>query len=375
MLSKEELSRYSRHLLLEGFGKAAQEKLKAAKALVIGAGGLGCPVLSYLAAAGVGTIGIADDDTVDESNLQRQVLYSTDDVGKKKASTAAQKLSRQNPFVKFIEHDVRIDTSNALEIFNGYDVVIDGSDNFATRYLVNDACVLLDKTLVFGSIHRFEGQVSVFNQLQDGKRGPTYRCLFPAPPAAGSVQDCAQAGVLGVLPGLIGTLQANEAIKVITGIGETLTGKILLVDALSMNFLSLEIKRTDSWKAIAPPDAGSFKKTDYAFFCGTSHENVKSIGGKELEHLLENGAGTVLLDVREEFEEPRLDEWKALRIPLREIEERLGLIPKDKRLVVFCRSGVRSRRAIEVLSQKGFSDLWNLEGGIEALQIYRDIAR
>src|ERR1051325_4105929 len=214
MLSKEELSRYSRHLLLEGFGKAAQEKLKAAKALVIGAGGLGCPVLSYLAAAGVGTIGIADDDTVDESNLQRQVLYSTDDVGKKKASTAAQKLSRQNPFVKFIEHDVRIDTSNALEIFNGYDVVIDGSDNFATRYLVNDACVLLDKTLVFGSIHRFEGQVSVFNQLQDGKRGPTYRCLFPAPPAAGSVQDCAQAGVLGVLPGLIGTLQANEAIKV-----------------------------------------------------------------------------------------------------------------------------------------------------------------
>jgi molybdopterin/thiamine biosynthesis adenylyltransferase/rhodanese-related sulfurtransferase len=361
MLSPEELSRYSRHLLLSEFGMAGQEKLKAAKVLVIGAGGLGCPVLMYLTAAGVGEIGIADDDKVEISNLQRQVLYSTADAGSSKAVTAAKKLRQQNPFVKFNVHELRLDNSNALDIISTYDVIVDGTDNFATRYLVNDACVILNKPLVYGSISQFEGQVSVFNF----NNGPTYRCLFPTPPPPGTVLSCAEAGVLGVLPGIIGSMQANETIKLITGIGETLSGRLLLFDALSLRFTTLDISRNEAWKKTAPSTSEEILKTDYAYFCGSTLAAGKSITAKQLQELLNDKSELQLVDVREPGEEPQLSELPGLNIPLGKITDSAHLISRDKKVVVFCRSGVRSLRAIQLLERDlGFSNLYNLEGGI-----------
>ncbi len=267
MLSKEEISRYNRHLILPGFGVQSQEKLKQSKVLVIGAGGLGCPVLLYLTAAGVGEIGIVDFDTVEESNLQRQVLFTVNDIGKPKAEVAAAKLSLQNQFIKFNTYSLRLENKSALAIFPEYDIIIDGTDNFATRYLVNDACVLLGKPLVHGAIYKFEGQVSVFNYTdRSGKTGPSYRCLFPVPPAAGSVANCSEIGVLGVLPGIIGTLQATEAIKLITGIGEPLSGKLMLFDALTMNSTLVKINRNQARVNDVPKDTAAFLKTDYDFF-------------------------------------------------------------------------------------------------------------
>src|ERR1035437_2494874 len=236
-MTTEEKRRYARHIILPEIGLEGQQKLKQAKVLVVGAGGLGCPVLQYLTAAGVGTLGIIDFDTVDESNLQRQVLYSTEDIGKHKAAIAKEKLEKQNPDINLVSHVAHLTSANALEIISQYDIVVDGSDNFATRYLVNDACVILNKVLVFGSIFKFEGQVSVFNY----KGGPTYRCLYPEAPAEGDVPNCAEIGVLGVLPGIVGTLQANEVIKIITGIGDILSGKLLTLDALTMQFNTFTI--------------------------------------------------------------------------------------------------------------------------------------
>lgn len=365
MLNKEEIKRYNRHLILPGFGISRQEKLKQAKVLVIGAGGLGCPVLLYLTAAGVGEIGIIDFDTVDESNLQRQILFSQDDVGKLKAEVAAAKLAKQNSHVKFKTYPMRLQNKNALEIFRHYDVIVDGSDNFSTRYLVNDACVLLNKPLVYGAVYKFEGQFSVFNYTATA---PTYRCLFPAPPAAGSVANCSEIGVLGVLPGIIGTLQATETIKIITGIGKVLSGKIALVDTLSMNFTTVELSRNENvWRDTAPVTADEFLKTDYDFFCGNkpTASVIKNITVSELQKIIENKNEIQLLDVRETDEQPQIDELTDLQIPIAELKNRITEISKTKKVIIFCKGGMRSKHAIELLENEfGFTNLYNLEGGI-----------
>ena len=365
MLSKEEIARYNRHLILPDFGVSCQEKLKRAKVLVIGAGGLGSPVLLYLTSAGVGEIGIIDFDVVDESNLQRQIVFSQNDVGKPKAEVAAAKLAQQNPHVKFNVYPMRLQNKNALEIISHYDVVVDGSDNFATRYLVNDACVLLNKPLVYGAVYKFEGQVSVFNY---NTAGPTYRCLFPIPPAAGSVANCSEIGVLGILPGIVGTLQATEAIKIITGIGEVLSGKILLIDALRMNFSFIELNRNENvWKEMIPATPAEFLKTDYDYFCGSKTEvpEVKKITVAELLKINEDNNDLQFLDVREPGEVPQVDELKELRIPLANIQKRANEISRTKKVIVICKSGIRSRNAIEQLEKEfGFTNLYNLEGGV-----------
>ncbi|MBI2272060.1 MAG: molybdopterin-synthase adenylyltransferase MoeB [Bacteroidetes bacterium] len=370
MLNKKEISRYSRHLLLPEIGLAGQAKIKQAKVLVIGAGGLGCPALQYLAAMGFGEIGIVDFDKVDESNLQRQILYSVEDIGKLKAETAVSRLSKQNPFVKFNTYTVRLDNQNALNIISDYDVVIDGTDNFATRYLVNDACVIMNKPLIYGSIYKFEGQVSVLNYTDSsGKPGPTYRCLFPTPPRPGSVPGCSEIGVLGILPGIIGTFQATEAIKIISGIGNPLSGRLLLFDALAMSFLELKVGRNAEWINHAPKTREEFLNTDYEYFCGNNipEPSAKSISADELQSIIGNTSEIQLLDVREPFEEPQVNELVDLQIPLGDIPDKTYLISKNKKVIVFCRSGQRSKRAIELLEKNfGHTNLYNLEGGIMA---------
>lgn len=377
VLTEKEISRYSRHLLLPEIGTKGQEKLKKAKVLVIGAGGLGCPVLMYLAAAGVGKIGIVDFDTVDETNLQRQVLYDVNDTGKSKAEVSQQKLSRQNPLIEILGINAKLTTQNALELFSNYDIIVDGTDNFSTRYLVNDACVLSGKTHVAGSIFKFQGQVSVFNfKNEKGELGPTYRCLFPAPPDPGSVPSCSEVGVLGVLPGIIGTLMANEVIKVITGTGEILAGKLLLVDSLSLNFHTIDMERNPGATASAPPDAEAFRKMDYDLFCGLRNNSaaIRQISPEELRAILSAKEAVQLLDVRESNEQPEVPELKDLKIPLGRIvkmgsfgETQANLISRDKKVIVICRSGARSTKAIELLSGKfGFQNLYNLKGGVTA---------
>lgn len=363
MLTTEELKRYNRHIILSDIGKEGQEKLKKARVLVVGAGGLGCPVLSYLTAAGIGTIAIADFDRIDESNLQRQVLYTSEDVGKYKAVTAAEKLSRQNPFVTFDVFTERLTSDNILGIFADYDIIVDGSDNFPTRYLVNDACVQLDKVLVFGSIFRFEGQVSVFNYAQDGQRGPTYRCLFPEPPAPGEVPNCSQIGVLGVLPGVIGSLQANEVLKIVLGLGEVLSGKVLIADLLSMSFHTIQFKANEENFHIK-----GF--VDYEQFCagdaqkdGVPGSGVLSAG--QLREMLENKEDIELLDVREDFER-EICHIGGIHIPMRMIAQHVHQLPKEKKLVVYCHYGMRSASVIQFLASQGFTRLYNLEGGIDA---------
>lgn len=357
-MSPEELKRYNRHIILPGFGIEAQEKLKSAKVLVIGAGGLGCPVLQYLAAAGVGTLGIVDFDMVDVSNLQRQVLYTVDDVGRPKAEVAAEKLARLNPFVTLKTHNLKLSTSNVIDVFKEYDLVVDGSDNFPTRYLVNDACVMLKKPLVFGSIFKFEGQVSVFNY----QGGPTYRCLFPEPPTPGESPACSEIGVIGVLPGIIGTLQANEVIKVITGTGEVLSGKVLVFNALNMSTL------TFSFSKVAGNDSiSSF--ADYEDFCGLRKEDgaaIREISAEELKAWISEGKEFQLVDVREdyEYEEGNLD---GLLIPLDILEKEYEKIRRDIPVVIHCQQGLRSRTAINNLNRKyGYTNLYNLSGGYNA---------
>ena len=363
--SKEELERYSRHLIIPEFNIEGQRRLKNAKVLIVGSGGLGSPLLLYLTAAGVGTIGIVDFDVVDETNLQRQVLFTVDDVGKTKSGSAIKRLRGLNPNVKFIEHNTRLTSDNALDIIAGYDVVADGTDNFPTRYLVNDACVILQKTNVYASIFRFEGQVSVFNYTDKaGNSGPNYRDLFPSPPPPGLVPSCAEGGVIGVLPGIVGSLQANEVIKVITGIGDTLSGRLFLFDALTFETRTLKVHKDPTQQAIV-------KLIDYEMFCGIGQAeddkpNVKEITVQELEQLKDKGEAYQLIDVREPYEF-EISNLKGQLIPLGQIEEHVDQINSNIKVVVHCRSGVRSAQAIESLEKRfGFKNLYNLKGGILA---------
>ncbi len=363
--SKEESARYNRHIILPEFGLQAQQKLKAAKVLVVGAGGLGSPVLLYLAAAGVGTIGIVDFDTVDDSNLQRQVLYSIEDIGKPKAEAARQRLEALNPHLKFNIHNTLLTAQNAMELVKEYDVVADGTDNFATRYLVNDACVLLDKPNVYASIFLFEGQVSVFNLKDiDGDVGPNYRDLYPVPPAPGAVPSCAEAGVLGVLPGIIGSMQALEVIKVITGIGETLSGRFYIFDALSFESRTFTIKRNPD-NPLNGKNPTINELIDYEQFCGvqTAVAPIKEITAKELYELQISGGDFQLIDVREPHEYDMAN-IGAVLIPLNTIAENVHQIDRNKRVVLHCKTGSRSGAAIRQLEKLGFNNLYNLKGGI-----------
>lgn len=345
-MEPQERKRYSRQIILPEMGLSGQEKLKAAKVLVVGAGGLGCPVLQYLTAAGVGTIGVVDDDTVDITNLHRQILYAATDVGKGKAETAVAKLSAMNPFVNLIAIPVRLDEKNAAEIISGYDIVIDGSDNFPTRYLANDICVALNKPLVFGSILRFEGQVSVFNY----KNGPTYRCLFPE---AEEGDNCEVAGVIGILPGIIGTYMANEAIKIICEIGEILSGKLLVISALHNTTNIFNFSRS---AAFPQPVQTTVAETSHK----TPEKDAREMLYDDLENLLDSEPDTIqLIDVREEYEFEE-DFIGGINIPLPDLPENLNQISPDKTVVFYCQSGKRSKLAADLLAKSGFTgeSLW-----------------
>lgn len=353
-LSTEEYKRYSRQLLLPEIGQTGQEKLKAARVLVIGAGGLGCPALLYLTAAGVGTIGIIDHDTVDDSNLHRQILYNEADIGKPKVTCAKAFLSAQNSFIKFITFQEQLSSKNALPIIKDFDIIIDGSDNFATRYLVNDACVILDKPFVYGAIHRFSGQIAVFNF----QNGPTYRCLFPEPPLPGEAPSCSEAGVLGVLPGIIGSFQATEAIKMISGIGEVASGKLILIDTLTLEFNKLNIQKIEKNDQIE-------ELIDYEAFCGTERigKSIQEMSPAELRKLMEEQKTFQLIDVREPYEFKNNNIGGRL-IPLNELKNRIQEISIKEMVVVLCQSGGRSKKAVEILKKHGFEDVYNLTGGL-----------
>jgi sulfur-carrier protein adenylyltransferase/sulfurtransferase len=372
-LSPEETLRYARHLILPQVGRAGQQALKASRVLLVGAGGLGSPVSLYLAAAGVGTLGLVDFDVVDATNLQRQVLHGTSDVGRPKLDSARDRLREINPHVALEPHPVRLTSANALDIVRTYDVVVDGTDNFPTRYLVNDACVLLGKPNVYGSIFRFEGQASVFW----AERGPCYRCLFAEPPPPGLVPSCAEGGVLGVLPGIIGTIQAMETIKLLLGIGDSMVGRLLIFDALRMRFRELTLRKDPECPACGEHPTVR-ELIDYERFCGIEPEptterametnEVPEITVEELKQRLDRGDRLTIIDVREphEWDIGNLEPQGARLIPLGELPERYGEIDPGEEIVLQCRSGARSARALAFLQQQGYSRLHNLKGGILA---------
>ncbi len=362
-LSPDEIARYSRHLLMPEVTIEGQRRLKAGRVLCIGAGGLGSPATLYLAAAGVGTIGLIDSDVVDISNLQRQLLHGTKDIGRKKLESARDRLRDVNPHVHVVLHHGRFSADNALTIARDYDVVVDGSDNFPTRYLSNDVCVWLGKPNVYGSIFRFDGQTTVFAPHLGG---PCYRCLFPEPPTPGSVPNCAEAGVLGVLPGIIGTLQALEAIKLIIGIGDPLVGRLLHCDALKMKFREFNVRR-DPACPVCGSNPSITEPIDYEQFCSgdTEPARLPSINVQDLKRKIDAGEKFLLIDVREpfEYEIARIDGAKL--IPLREIAQRADDL-RDEEIVVHCHSGMRSAQAVELLRKAGLTNVSNLEGGIDA---------
>ena len=361
--TKEELARYNRHIIIPDFGIEAQKKLKAAKVLVIGSGGLGSPLLLYLAAAGVGTLGIVDLDVVDDSNLQRQVLFGVQDIGTPKVEAAKIRLKQLNPHIKIKTYNTQFTSKNALEIIRDYDVVADGTDNFPTRYLVNDASVLAGIPNVYASIFQFEGQVSVFNYTdKNGTKGPNYRDLYPTPPEPGLIPNCAEGGVLGVLPGIIGSLQANEVIKVITGVGEPLSGRFFVFDALTFETRALKITKRANSTEIK-------ELIDYEQFCGISaiEKPVKEISTLELENWISNGEDFQIIDVRETSEYEQINIGAHL-IPLGEVIARNHEIEREKKVVIHCRSGARSAKAIRQLEEIGFDNLYNLKGGILAIE-------
>lgn len=367
--SKEELARYNRHIIIPEFGEEGQLKLKAAKVLIVGSGGLGSPALLYLTAAGVGTIGIVDFDIVDDSNLQRQILFDIHEIGNPKVEAAKRRLEALNPHVRFILHNTHLNSENALDIIKDYDVVADGTDNFPTRYLVNDATVLLDKPNVYGSIFQFEGQVSVFNFVNSsGERGPNYRDLYPTPPPPGLVPSCAEGGVLGVLPGIIGSLQALEVIKIITGVGQTLSGRVFTFDAMNFENRTFKIKRrADNPLNGLNPSIRTL--IDYEQFCGmraVEEKPVKEISARELYDWQVKGRPFKLIDVREPSEFKIVQIGGEL-IPLATVADNAEQIPRDIDVVVHCKAGVRSLKAIRELEEKfGFTNLYNLKGGIIA---------
>jgi molybdopterin/thiamine biosynthesis adenylyltransferase/rhodanese-related sulfurtransferase len=385
-LSSAESLRYARHIVLDQVGEEGQRRLKAARVLIVGAGGLGSPASLYLAAAGVGTLGLVDDDRVDASNLQRQVLYGEGDLGRPKLEAARERLMDLNPHIDVVLHPERLTSENALRIIGGYDIVVDGTDNFPTRYLVNDACVLLGKRNVYGSILKFDGQVSVF---AGGDDAPCYRCLFREPPPPGLVPSCAEGGVLGVLPGVIGSLQGLETLKLITGAGDTLVGRLLLFDGLTLRFRELKLRRNPDCP-VCGDEPTVTELIDYEVFCGVesgdggresgagSHADTHShadtgalpdeIGAAELKARLDAGADLDLIDVREPFEWKifNLGEYGAKLIPLNQLEARLGDLDPEREIVFYCRSGARSGNVTDYLRSQGFDRVRNLVGGILA---------
>lgn len=338
-LTPSEKQQYSRHLILDEIGLKGQLKIKQAKVLMVGAGGLGCPVLQYLTGAGIGRIGVIDNDVVDQSNLQRQILYTHQDINKNKALSATNRLQQLNPHITFDVYQTKLTRDNALDLFNSYDIIVDGTDNFATRYLINDAAALAKKPVVFGSIYKFEGQVSVFNY----KNGPTYRCLFPTPPKENEMPNCSEAGVLGVLPGIIGVLQANEVLKMVCGIGEVLSGSLLTYSMLTMNQNILNFRKN-------PTHNITSLATNYEISC----DITTTSDGITLEELHNQAERYSLLDVRE-YKEREVHHIGGQHIPLGELEHRVSEVIQDKGLVVYCKSGVRSKKAIQILKEKGFT--------------------
>jgi len=372
-LTADELSRYSRHLILPEVGMEGQQRLKAAKVLCVGTGGLGSPLALYLAAAGIGTLGLVDFDVVDASNLQRQIIHSTRDIGRKKLDSAEEKLKALNPALNVVKHDTMLTSANALSILGEYDIVADGTDNFPTRYLVNDACVLLGKPNVYGSIFRFEGQSSIFAT----KDGPCYRCLYPEPPPPGLVPSCAEGGVLGILPGLVGVIQATEVIKLILGKGTPLIGRLLLVDSLNMRFRELKLRRNPECP-ICGDNPTLTQLIDYQQFCGIVPEppptssqepvlknGIPQITVKELKRRIDAGENVQLIDVREPFEY-QIAQIGGKLIPQNDVPNRLAEIDRDREVIVHCKAGGRSQRIAEFLVQSGYPRVVNLSGGILA---------
>ena len=372
-LTNDDLGRYSRHLILPEVGMEGQQRIKAAKVLCVGTGGLGSPLGLYLAAAGVGTLGIIDFDTVDTSNLQRQIIHSTKDVGRKKVDSAEEKLVGLNPTLNVVKHDTMLTSANALEIFAQYDIVADGTDNFQTRYLVNDACVILKKPNAYGSIFRFEGQASVFAT----EEGPCYRCLYPEPPPPGLVPSCAEGGVLGILPGIIGVIQATEVIKLILGKGEPLVGRLLLVDALTMRFRELKLRKNPDCP-VCGTNPTVTELIDYNQFCGIAQEpaadapvknGIPQISVRDLKTKLDkretNNDNFLLLDVREPYEY-QIAQIGGYLIPQNDVQNRLSELDKSREIVVHCRSGARSQKIAEFLKDQGYQKVSNVAGGILA---------
>jgi len=370
-LSRDETLRYARHLILPEVGPDGQRQLKASRVLLVGAGGLGSPAAMYLAAAGLGTLGMVDFDVVDATNLQRQILHHTPDIGRLKLDSARERIAGINPNVEFRAHPERLTSDNALGILAEYDLVVDGSDNFPTRYLVNDACVLSRRPYVYGSIFRFDGQLSVFA----AEGGPCYRCLFSEPPPPGLVPSCAEGGVLGVLPGIVGSLQAMETIKLLLGIGEPMIGRLLMFDALRMQFRELRLRRDPECPACG--DHPTVRELiDYEHFCGITQpggekpmsDQISEISPTELKQRVDRGDDVVIVDVREpyEWEMGNLEPYGAKLIPLAELPERLDEVEKTDEIVLMCRSGGRSEKALKLLREQGFDRLHNLSGGILA---------
>ncbi len=366
-LSVAEVRRYSRHLIIPDVAMDGQKRLKNAKVLAVGAGGLGSPTLMYLAAAGVGTLGIVDFDVVDESNLQRQVIHGQSDIGRSKAESARDSVREINPLVEVRLHTDRLDSSNAMEIFTDYDLIVDGTDNFATRYLVNDACVLLGKPYVWGSIYRFDGQASVFW----AEHGPCYRCLYPEPPPPGMVPSCAEGGVLGVLCASIGSVQTTEAIKVLTGVGESLVGRLLIYDALEMSYRTLRVRK-DPECPLCGKNPTITELIDYDAFCGTvSDAAVQAAAGStitaaELKEMFDRGEDFLLVDVREPAEYDIVRIPGAVLIPKGDLPARLAELPQNKPVVLHCKTGVRSAEALAVLKGAGFASARHVQGGVTA---------
>ncbi|GAA0669870.1 adenylyltransferase/sulfurtransferase MoeZ [Kitasatospora atroaurantiaca] len=366
-LTVDEVRRYSRHLIIPDVGMAGQRRLKNAKVLCVGAGGLGSPALMYLAAAGVGTLGIVEFDTVDESNLQRQIIHGQSDIGRSKGESARDSVKEINPYVNVILHEERLDNSNVMEIFSGYDLIVDGTDNFATRYLVNDAAVLLGKPYVWGSIYRFDGQASVFW----AEHGPCYRCLYPEAPPPGMVPSCAEGGVLGVLCASIGSIQVTEAIKLLAGVGEPLVGRLMIYDALEMNYRQVKVRK-DPNCALCGDNPTVTELIDYEAFCGVVSEEAQAaaagstITSKQLKEWQDDKEDIFLVDVREPGEYEIVNIPGAVLIPKNEflMGNALETLPQDKKIVLHCKSGVRSAEVLAVLKSAGFSDAVHLGGGV-----------